>query len=258
MEEVILIATMGKTPGAVTTSMDLLAERGLAATTVITLMTPFHLKSADTAIAYEPRVDANELHNQDAKRIPRDYYTYVAQEVASSYYFEDRGFPRKVDLRPYVLNIPHSDLSDDMEALDFFRLCLREMLKYDPEQDGAAVYVGIAGGRKAMAAMAMLAATMTGWGGNVFQAVVTEKVEEAWRALCEAGARISAQMVRDALHPGSDDAWYLGVPVKLPPPLQRALRARAGTVLKNPISFVKGKRRVDYDALYEGLGEVDA
>jgi len=224
MEEVILIATMGKTPGAVTTSMDLLAKRGLAATTVITLMTPFHRKSAGTATAYErPRVDANELHDPDPKRIPLDYHTYVAQEVASSYYFEDRGFPRKVDLRPYVLNIPHSDLSNNIEALDFFRLCLREMLIYDPNQEGARVYVGIAGGRKAMAAMAML-----------FQAVVTEKVEKAWGELCEPGARITAQMVQDALHPGRDKAWYLPVQMPLPQDLSRDLRKAAERILRDP------------------------
>ena len=234
MEEVILIATMGKTPGAVTTSMDLLADRGKAATTVVTLMTPFHRKSADTATAYESRPDASELHDPDPKRIPRDYHTYVAQQVEHGYYSDRYSFPRKVDLKPYVLNIPHSDLGNDKEALDFFRLCLREMLKYDPNQEGAPVYVGIAGGRKAMAAMAMLAATMTGWGGNVFQAVVTEKVEEAWGALGKPGARVTREMLHDALHPESGDAWYLPIQMPLMPDLTRDMRAEAGRILRDP------------------------
>lgn len=213
MSDAVLIASLGDSPGAVTTSIDLLhSVEQVQIAKLVVLMPP----RAETAggVGCETVSDrwlpAPQLHCDEKPR-RRAYCDYIAPELSgspkrASYYERELGWPKAIEAVARVVNIANDDIKCQPQALEFFRLCLREILAHKDTHD---VYVGIAGGRTSMSSLLLTAALLAGVGGNAFCAVVPSGLARDAEQLADA----SPEERDRSLHPG-DSAWHL--PVGLP------------------------------------------
>lgn len=220
----VLIATLGLSPGAVTTSFDLLT-RHLRDTTgkgAIHKLVCLALPSRDGSGKIPNAV--RELH--DPSRIMTGFDRFVRDEVSCE----------EVEVCP--LNIPHRDLQKDQEAGEFLRLCLREMFAHpNPivKQSAPAdltcdqtwdVWVSLSGGRKVMSSLASVAAMMTGLGDKCYQAML-EPPDTDMR-FEQLMTETDEKVIKQALHPNG--AVFLKVPSLTPPTWHRTLIERAWSI----------------------------
>jgi len=242
MTKSVLIATMGTEPGAVTTSVDLLAARTpdrVLIDRLVVLMTPGHEANG----APHQVLLADALHTTDEDRIRQREWRMVLDEFKPQSRYSDQcyyvfrlGFSAPPELDSRVLSIPHDDLTEPNEAFDFLRLCISEILRHkDDTEVEWDVHVSISGGRKSMSAMALQAAIMTGCAANTFQAVVSRDIEREERDVVENGPSDNAQLER-VMHPHiPDEAWLLPVGLAIPKDVQTTgLLLWARTLLEHP------------------------
>ena len=253
MARSVLIATMGTEPGAVTTSVDLLAARTpdpVRIDRLVVLMTPRN----ETDGAPHAVLSADALCTDDEDRIRDREWGMVQDEFKAQsryghqcYYVKQLDFLAPPELEPRVLNIPHDDLTAPNEAFDFLRLCISEILRHkDSTSDEWDVHVSISGGRKSMSAMALQAAIMTGCAANTFQAVVSREVEQEEGEVVKHGADDDAQLER-VMHPAiPGDAWLLPVGDAIPWKLQTpGARGWAEHLLNDPESVLDDNGQVE-------------
>ncbi|NSW58074.1 MAG: hypothetical protein HPY44_18875 [Armatimonadetes bacterium] len=142
----ILVATLGKSPGVVTTTIDALYERGYETQMVHCLALP---RAGVTRVGNElfrteedPRVDA----------IERMLFNRATDDNAWT-----QRYPWNPELHWHVLNIERPDLVDSDDHFRFFQGCARVLADVETQvgENGELTgWLSLAGGRKSMSALA--------------------------------------------------------------------------------------------------------
>lgn len=244
----VLIATLGKSPGAVTTSVDVLVRwlREEAADRLQVApdeVAPEHYQLDRLVCLMLPAIETSVTlpnpHDSlcDSTLAGDDYQHYLERhfsrrdgETGLTYYEQHYAFTRPLQCEPLVARLPHNDLRSREDAREFLRVCLKAFEAWPACEHE--VHVGIAGGRKAMSALAELAAVCMGARGGCFQAIAADAENEyTYEQLRGA----DEDTVLRALHP--EQAHYLPVGFALEAGLQRRLHDIAVLLMRDPAEF---------------------
>lgn len=150
----ILVATLGKSPGVVTTTIDALCDAGYEPKDVHCLTLPRHGAKADS----------DELFRNDEEPsvgpIEKMLHTRAQDEE-----WWNAKYPWQPRLIWHVLNIERPDLVDSHDHFRFFQGCASVLAQLEAQlqQDSSLTgWLSVAGGRKSMAALAHTAAFFFG------------------------------------------------------------------------------------------------
>ena len=150
----ILVATLGKSPGVVTTTIDALCDAGYEPKDVHCLTLPRHGANADS----------DELFRNDEEPsvgpIEKMLHTRAQDEE-----WWNAKYPWQPRLIWHVLNIERPDLVDSHDHFRFFQGCASVLAQLEAQlqQDSSLTgWLSVAGGRKSMAALAHTAAFFFG------------------------------------------------------------------------------------------------
>ena len=135
----VLIVSLGKSPGVVTSAVDALAREGVKVNKVVTITT----QSGDTC---SKDIKGNVVKGQGG------YVEFLISEFET--------YPEYKDIE-YIYDCNDScDIENKSECDDFLRLAVKHIKDYN--QKGYEVYVCIAGGRKSMSALLTIAVQFFG------------------------------------------------------------------------------------------------
>lgn len=150
----ILVATLGKSPGVVTTTIDALYDEGYEPQVVHCLTLP-----RNGAIA-----DSDGLFRHDAEPFIAPIERMLYNRANDNVWWKAR-YPWGPQLIWHVLNIGGPDLIDSDDHFRFFQGCAKVLAKLEAQlqEDTSLIgWLSVAGGRKSMAALAHTAAFFFG------------------------------------------------------------------------------------------------
>lgn len=187
MPNCLLVATLGKSPGIVTTCIDCLADRGKTVTRLLAIAMPEDNTPAEPGGAAFRR-------NVDVSR-PR-----VLNPVVRAL----KGTATVVDW--YVLNLDSGDLMTEADNLAYYLGCLDVIERADELMCGGdfgTSWLCLAGGRKSMSALAYSAGIAAGSGLSPCHVTVSKRIEDL--AAQEPGRN-------EVLHPPGDERAFMELP----------------------------------------------
>jgi len=180
MMKTVLISSLGESPGVVTGTLDAIMKREKITINKIVM-----------------------LHT--AKRIIQKSVDEILLPEIREYY---RG---KITEEPKNYSIPYLDVNSEESNLAFFELACQQIAQH--RKEGYEIYLDIAGGRKTMSALVVVAAELIGIKAIYHFLIDDDLVQEGHATnlfrLRESGTEANLKKLKNLLHP-------IGVLVELP------------------------------------------
>jgi CRISPR-associated protein (TIGR02584 family) len=195
----VLVATLGKSPGIVTTAIDALWYwKGLQVAQVHCLALP----CPGAGFRFADGGGADPLL-REGDRIPKlhEKLSLLVSELDPPYghnfYAQTHGWTLKVEWR--VVNLKTDDLLTEPDNLRFFQACAQVLVEAEhaAAREGAEAWLCIAGGRKSMSALAHTAAVFLTPSVKVCHAIVSNTTEDK---------------ADPVMHPGRDNSSLIELP----------------------------------------------
>lgn len=165
MKDCVLVASLGQSPGVVTTAMDALWSEGYRPVTVHCLALP-----GDSGQMQQPGDSAPLFRDDSASEHGPQVAPAARRLYQAALGYGNLGGKKWYDWQPtikwWVLNINSNDLTSDKDSFRFFQGCMEVLTQVQSEINESSGelegWLSLAGGRKSMSALIHTAAFFCG------------------------------------------------------------------------------------------------